>query len=233
MRFTPRRSLKHQRREAGDTEAAMTRLMLSGLLVLGAVGCAGTGGARHAGASAVHMNQDTDEPLVLAQGAITGPRSSLGVTEEGMNGRFRDQPVALRWTYQELAGNVGTRKTRLELAEGDDTRIWGFFAAQPVDLILNGPWLYGYVGSCVYIMQQRAAGFHGKRDCGAGTEDGIAMSFPDDLKQRPLGEKAALLSLTFANDAEAHTPANPLTAMTRRGEPPSSRTQQRKYQNSR
>lgn len=208
----------------------MSRLMLSLLAVLG-VGCASTGGALHAGA--VRMNQDTDEPLLLARGAITGPRSSLSVTGEGMNGRFRDQPVALRWTYQELSGNVGTRKAQLELAEGDDTRIWGHFAAQPVDLILNGPWLYGYVGPCVYLMRQSAEGFHGKRDCGAGTEDGVAMSFPDELKQRPLGEKAALLALTFSNDSEASAPVNPATALTRRGDPPSSRTQQRKYQNSR
>lgn len=210
----------------------MSRLMLSGLLFLG-VGCAGTGGALHAGAPAVRMNQDTDEPLLLARGALTGPRSSLSVTEEGMNGRFRDQPVTLRWTYQELSGSIGTRKSRLELAEGDDTRIWGHFAAQPVDLILNGPWLYGYVGPCVYLMQQSAEGFHGKRDCGAGTEDGVAMSFPDTLQQRPLGEKAALLALTFTNDAESNTPANPVNALTRRGDPPSSLTQQRKYMNTR
>jgi len=210
----------------------MSRLMLSLVLLLG-VGCASTGGALHAGATPVRMNQDIDEPLLLARGNITGPRSSLSVTEDGMNGRFRDQPVALRWTYQELSGNVGTRKARLELAEGDDTRIWGFFAAQPVDLILDGPWLYGYVGPCIYVMQQRAEGFHGKRDCGAGAEDGIAMSFPDALQQRPLGEKAALLTLTFANDSEARTPASPMNALTRRHEPLVSRTQNGKYQNTR
>jgi hypothetical protein len=180
-------------------------LMLSGVLLFG-VGCAGAGGALRTDSAPIRMNQDTDEPLLLADGTLTGPSSSLHLTEEGMNGRFRNLPVALRWNFQELSGNVGPRKARLELAEGDDTRIWGHFASLPVDLVLDGPWLYGHVGACVYAMQQGAEGFQGKRDCGAGTEEGVALSFPAALQQRPLGERAALLTLTFTNDSEAHAP---------------------------
>ncbi|XXF79144.1 hypothetical protein P2318_05165 [Myxococcaceae bacterium GXIMD 01537] len=203
----------------------MSRWMLSGLLVVG-VGCAGSGGALRAGAQpGVLLNQDTDEPLVLTTGTITGPRSSLSVREDGMSGRFRELPVALRWDYQELSGDVGRRKTRLELAEGDDTRIWGQFASLPVDLIQKGALLYGYVGACVYVMEQSPEGFLGKRDCGDGMEAGVAMSFPAPLQQRPLGEKAALLTLTFANDAEANTPASPLVYMTRARDMNASRSQ--------
>jgi hypothetical protein len=187
--------------------------MLSGVLLFG-VGCAGTGGALRTGEAPIRMNQDTDEPLLLANGAITGPSSSLNLSENGMNGRFRNLPVELQWSYQELSGNIGQRKTRLELAEGDDTRIWGHFATLPVDLVLAGPQLYGYVGACVYVMQQTAEGFEGKRDCGLGTQEGVALGFPAPLQQRALGEKAALLTLTFANDSEAHTPANPMGRMT-------------------
>lgn len=211
----------------------MSRLLLSCLVVLGmGTGCAAAGSALRAEAGpTVRLNQDTDEPLVLANGAITGPRSSLRVAEAGMNGRFRDLPVALRWTYQELKGAVGPRKANLELAEGDDTRIWGHFASLPVDLILNGKSLYGYMGACVYVMQQSGEGYQGQRDCGDGVRDGISMSFPDALQQRPLGEKAALLTLTFANDAEANTPANPLVWMTQRRDSTASRLSQGKYQN--
>jgi hypothetical protein len=187
--------------------------MLSGVLLF-AVGCAGSGGALRAESPPIRMNQDIDEPLLLANGAITGPSSSLNLTDDGMNGRFRNLPVALRWSYQELSGSVGQRKTRLELAEGDDTRIWGHFATLPVDLVLDGQQLYGYVGSCVYVMQQTDEGFQGQRDCGTGSQDGIALAFPTPLRQRALGERAALLTLTFANDSEAHTPANPMGRMT-------------------
>lgn len=211
----------------------MSRLLLSCVLVLG-TGCAGAGGALRADAGpTVRLNQDTDEPLMLANGAITGPRSSLRVAEEGMNGRFRDLPVALRWSYQELKGAVGPRKANIELAEGDDTRIWGQFASLPVDLILNGKSLYGYMGACVYVMQQGAEGFQGRRDCGDGVRDGISMSFPDALQQWPLGEKAALLTLTFANDAEANTPANPMVWMTQHADGVSTRVSQGKYMNTR
>lgn len=173
-------------------------LLLSGLIVLG-VGCASSQSASRAGGPALSLGHAGGEPLRVEGSAITGPSSSLALSDHGMRGRFHDQPVALTWTWQELTGSVAGRGTRMELAEGDDTRLWGSFGGLPVDITLEKDWLYGYVGGCGYVLQHNEAGFVGERSCGDSLESIIQLDFPAPLLERPLGERAALMTLMLVD----------------------------------
>jgi hypothetical protein len=173
-------------------------LLLSSLVVLG-VGCAGVSAHSNAMGAAMPLGYQGDEPLALRGEHITGPTSSMVVTDNGMNGRFRDRPMSLSWTYQELTGVVGSGPTRLELEEGDETRISGSFGGVPVDLTLKGEWLAGRVGDCTYALERVAGGFEGDRSCGGPLAGKLNLAFPEPLLERPLGEKAALVTLMLAN----------------------------------
>jgi hypothetical protein len=184
----------------------MSRLMLlSSLLLLGA-GCASTGSASRAGEPALPLGQPAGEPLLVQGSAITGPSSSLVVVDDAMRGRFRDMPVSLKWNYQELTGAVGNWGTYLELAEGDDTRISGFFGGARVDFIVEKDWLHGHVGGCGYVLQRTEAGYSGRRSCGGPLEADLQVAFPAPLMERPLGERAALLTLMLVNTTNTYSP---------------------------
>jgi hypothetical protein len=179
-------------------------LLLSSLIVLG-VGCAGSHAHSRASEPALSLGQSAGEPLLVQGPAITGPSSSLLISDNAMHGRYRDTPVSLKWNWQLLSGAVGSGATRLELAEGDDTRFWGSFGGMPVDLTLKGEWLYGSVGYCGYLLQRTEGGFVGKRSCG-GPMDELEMAFPAPLLERPLGEKAALMTLALVNSTNVYSP---------------------------
>ncbi len=193
----------------------MTRLMLlSSLIVLG-VGCASTGSASRAQGPVLPLGQPAGEPLQVQGSTITGPTSSLVVADDAMRGRFRDLPVSLKWNYQELTGTVGSRGTRLELAEGDDTRIWGVFGGAPVDIVVKKDWLHGNVGNCGYVLKRTELGYSGRRSCGGPLEADLQVAFPAPLLERPLGEKAALMTLMLVNTTSTYSPTLSLSRFTR------------------
>ncbi|QSQ22744.1 hypothetical protein JY651_47910 [Pyxidicoccus parkwayensis] len=178
----------------------MKRMLLSTTtaLVLMGTGCAANSGTR-ASATHVALGDPSDGPLRLDGAAITGPDSSLVIRENGMRGRFRARPMALEWDDQKMTGSVGERATHLELAEGDDTRVWGTFGGLAVDLTEDGTWLQGRVGQCAYALKRERDGFKGMRECGQVLERDIVVSFPQALAARPVGERAALMTLMLVN----------------------------------
>jgi hypothetical protein len=194
----------------------MNRLLLSTVtaVALLGTGCAATSGAQGA-SGGVPLGDASGEPLRLDGAAITGPQSSLVIEEDGLRGRFRARPVALTWDYQRMTGTVGDLATNLQLAEGDDTRVWGAFAGVPVDLTEDGTWLHGRVGGCAYALKREGDGFQGMRECNGTLEKNIAVSFPQALAARPVGERAALMSLMLVNLKSA--PVAPLMGFKPKG----------------
>ncbi|NMO20247.1 hypothetical protein HPC49_23095 [Pyxidicoccus fallax] len=178
----------------------MKRLLLSTATVVSLLGtgCAATSGARDA-SSGVPLGSAALEPLRLEGADITGPTSSLRLVEDGLHGRFRTRPVSLQWSHQEMTGSVGQLVTRLQLAEGDDTRVWGTFAGLTLDLTEDGTWLHGRVGLCAYALKRDGDTLRGMRDCGTQLERDIEVSFPQALATRPVGERAALMALVLVN----------------------------------
>ncbi|MCP3144213.1 hypothetical protein [Pyxidicoccus xibeiensis] len=178
----------------------MKRFFLSTVAVVSVMGtgCAATSGA-HASSGGVRLGDASEEPLRLEGTAITGPTSSLVIAGDGMRGRYLTRHVSLQWNYQELTGSVGEVATRLQLAEGDDTRVWGSFAGVPVDLTEDGTWLQGRVGACAYALKRDGDALKGMRECANKLERGIEVSFPQALAERPVGERAALMTLMLVN----------------------------------
>ncbi|NTX09334.1 hypothetical protein HUA74_11285 [Myxococcus sp. CA051A] len=172
----------------------MKRTLCSSLVLISALttGCATT-------ARGVALGDAAEESLRLEGGAITGPSSTLSITENAMHGRYRRDPVSLEWDYQKMTGSVGYRATRLELAEGDDTRVWGTFGGMTVDLTEDGTYLHGRVGPCAYVLKREGDTLTGVRECGSALEKDVTLAFPATLHQRPLGERAALMTLALVN----------------------------------
>ncbi|MFY0571484.1 hypothetical protein ACN28E_47695 [Archangium lansingense] len=181
-------------------------LLLSGLILLG-VGCAGSHANSRVGEPAYSLGHPDGEPLLVQGQYITGPASSLVIAEDSMRGRFRDQPVSLTWTWQEVTGAVAEHETRLELAEGDDTRVWGSFGGIPVDLTLDKEWLYGNVGGCGYALQRNEDGFVGQWSCGGPLEEDLRVAFPSPLLERSLGERASMMTLMLVNFTKTYSPS--------------------------
>ncbi len=181
-------------------------LVLSSLLFLG-VGCAGAGAGLRAEGSGVRMGQRSAEPMVVTNKHITGPSSSLVLHGDGLRGRFRNQPVELRWDFQKVSGVFGGQPTLLELSEGDDTRASGSFGGAPVDLLVKENVMVARVGICAYYMTRVEGGYSGKRDCAGPLEEQFYVDFPESLQARPLGEMATLLTLTLASYTETYSPA--------------------------
>lgn len=194
----------------------MNRLLLSTVTVISLLGtgCAATSGARDA-SSGVALGDASGEPLRLEGEAITGPHSSLVIEQDGLRGRFRTHSVALKWDYQQLTGLVGDVATHLQLAEGDDTRVWGSFGGMAVDLTEDGTWLHGRVGSCAYALKREGDGFKGMRECGATLEKDVTVAFPQEIAARPVGERAALMTLVLVNTRA--TSVTPLMGFRPRG----------------
>lgn len=196
----------------------MKRLFLSTLttLCLLGTGCAATSGAQATSTSGVPLGNASIEPLRLDGTSLTGPTSSLHVDADGMRGRFRTRPVALEWDDQKMKGSVGERATDMKLSQGAETRAWGTFAGIIVDLTEDGTWLHGRVGMCAYALKRDGDTFKGMRDCGARLERGIEVSFPQELAAKPVGERAALMTLMLVN-AKSSDAAPQMTARPRGG----------------
>ncbi|WP_342378890.1 hypothetical protein NVS55_05735 [Myxococcus stipitatus] len=163
-----------------------------------ATGCATT--AR----PGVPLGDAAEESLSLADDSITGPTSTLSIAQTGMHGRYRRMPVSLEWNYQTMTGTVANQATRLELAEGDDTRVWGTFAGLATDLTEDGTWLHGRVGPCAFVLKRDGDALSGSRRCGGMVENDFRVAFPARLFERSLGERAALMTLALLN---TRTPA--------------------------
>ncbi|MBN1203363.1 MAG: hypothetical protein JXB05_00375 [Myxococcaceae bacterium] len=153
------------------------------------------------------MGQRSAEPMVVTSTYLTGPSSALALKADGARGRFRDQPVDLKWDYQQVTGIFGTRGVNLELSEGDDTRASGTFGGAPVDILVKQDVMLARVGSCAYYMTRVEGGYSGKRDCAGPLEEGFYVDFPESLQARPLGEMATLLTLALASYTETYSPA--------------------------
>ncbi|WP_224243291.1 hypothetical protein [Hyalangium gracile] len=183
-------------------------LLMSSLLVLGlGVGCTGVGEGLRPPTDGVRMGQGSIEPMVVSHDAITGPSSSLGLREDGMRGRFRDRPVDLQWNYQQVTGIFGAQPTKLELSEGDDTRVSGTLGGAPVEVLLKDDVLVGRVGVCSYYLKRVEGGYSGKRDCAGPLEEQFLVDFPESLQARPLGQMATLLALNLASYTESYSSA--------------------------
>jgi hypothetical protein len=178
------------------------------------------------------MGQRSAEPMVVSAHSITGPSSSLSLKEDGMRGRFRDQPVDLQWDYQRVTGVFGAQPTKLELSEGDDTRASGSFGGAPVNLLVKGDVLLARVGVCSYFMKRVEGGYSGTRDCAGPLEEGFYVDFPEELQARPLGQMATLLTLALVSYTDTYSslvsPARFTTRVERTQQAPS--TYCRKYQ---
>ncbi|MCP3164849.1 hypothetical protein [Myxococcus qinghaiensis] len=174
----------------------MKRTLCSSLVLISvwATGCATTASPR-----GMALGDAAEESLLLQGDAITGPSSTLSISANSMHGRYRRDPVSLEWDYQKLTGAVGHRATRLELAEGDDTRVWGTFGGLAVDLTEDGTYLHGRVGPCAYVLKRQGDTLAGMRECGSALEKDVTLAFPAALHQRPLGERAALMTLALVN----------------------------------
>jgi len=181
-------------------------LLLSSLLFLG-VGCARAGSGLRAEGEKVRMGQRSAEPMVVTNQYITGPSSSLSLRQNGLRGRYRNQPVDLQWDFQQVTGVFGTQPTRLELSEGDDLRASGSFGGAPVHLLVKGGVMLARVGACAYYMTRVEGGFSGKRDCSGPLEEGFYVDFPESLQGRPLGEMATLLTLALVSYTDTYSPA--------------------------
>ncbi len=180
----------------------MLRLLLSGLVMLG-VGCASTGATGPAEGPGLPLGPSDNEPLLLRGDSVTGPYTSLSLMQDGVRGRYGNEPLNLEWTDQEIAGVVGGVATSIQLTpEGQATLIHGSFAGLAVDLRLEGPWLSGRFGRCNYETERTSEGFVGRRSCsGKKEKDQIRVHFPASLAQRPAREELGLLVLAMANDA--------------------------------
>ncbi|KFA87058.1 hypothetical protein [Archangium violaceum] len=189
-------------------------LLLSGFMLLGA-GCAGSHSHFRTGGPAYPLGQPAGEPMLVQGSYVTGPASSLVIDDQSIRGRFRDRPVSLSWTWQEVTGSVDARGTFLELAEGDDTRVWGSFGGMPVDLTLDKEWLYGNVGGCGYVLRRAEDGFVGRRSCGGSLEGDLRVDFPEPLLERPLGERASLMTLMLVNFTSTYSPVMSLARFAR------------------
>ncbi len=178
----------------------MKRLLLSTITATAMLGtgCAATSGP-HGASSGLPLGDASGEPLRVEGTSITGPNSALSISGDAMRGRYRSHPLSLEWDYQKLTGSVGAQPAHLELAEGDDTRVWGSFGGMPVDLTEDGTWLHGRVGRCAYALKREGDGLQGMRDCGGSLERDIALSFPQQLASRPVGERAALMTLMLVS----------------------------------
>jgi hypothetical protein len=152
------------------------------------------------------MGQRSAEPMVISSRYITGPSSSLSLREDGMRGRFRDQPVDLQWDYQKVTGVFGALPTQLELSEGDDTRASGMLGGDRVDLLLKDDVLLARVGVCSYFMKRVEGGYEGQRDCAGPLEDSFYVDFPESLQARPLGQMATLLSMALVSYTDTYSP---------------------------
>ncbi|AGC42457.1 hypothetical protein MYSTI_01108 [Myxococcus stipitatus DSM 14675] len=150
------------------------------------------------------LGDAAEESLSLADDSITGPTSTLSIAQTGMHGRYRRLPVSLEWDYQTMTGTVANQSTRLELAEGDDTRVWGTFAGLATDLTEDGTWLHGRVGPCAFVLKRDGDALSGSRSCGGSVEQDFSVAFPARLFERSLGERAALMTLALLN---TRTPA--------------------------
>ncbi|KFE71532.1 hypothetical protein [Hyalangium minutum] len=181
-------------------------LLLSSLLCL-TVGCAGASTGLRAEGEKVRMGQRSAEPMVVTNRYITGPSSSISLRNDGLRGRFRNQPVELQWNYQNVTGVFGAQPTRLELSEGDDVRASGTFGGAPVDLLMKGDVLVARVGLCAYYLNRVEGGFSGKRDCSGPLEEGFSVDFPESLQARPVGEMASLLTLALVSYTDTYSPA--------------------------
>jgi hypothetical protein len=196
----------------------MERLFLSTVIAVSLLGtgCAATSGAQAVSARGVPLGNASVEPLRLDGTSLTGPTSSLHVDATGMRGRLRTRPVALEWDQQTMKGSVGERATDMRLSQGEETRAWGTFADLSVDLTEDGTWLHGRVGLCAYALKRDGDTLKGMRDCGARLERGIEVSFPQELAARPVGERAALMTLMLVN-AKSSDAAPQMTARPRGG----------------
>ncbi|MFY2560103.1 hypothetical protein ACN469_21010 [Corallococcus terminator] len=174
----------------------MKRTLCSSLVVISvwATGCATTASPR-----GVALGDAAEESLLLQGDSITGPSSTLSIADNAMHGRYRRDAVSLQWDYQRLTGAVGNKAARLELAEGDDTRVWGTFGGLAVDLTEDGTYLHGRVGPCAYVLKRVGDTLAGIRECGGTVEKDLTLAFPATLHQRPLGERAALMTLALVN----------------------------------
>jgi hypothetical protein len=168
------------------------------VLAVGVTACASGNNALRAEPGAPRIGAVGSEDLVVGTQATVGRTSTLKVEQDEMRGRYRNVPVDLSWNGQMLKGVVGGQPTRMELAEGDDTRLLGSFAGMPVDLVIEKGGLSGRVGECHYALFRVKGGFRGPATCGGARQNDSVLVYPDELAQKPLGQQAALLSLMLS-----------------------------------
>ena len=172
------------------------------VLAVGASACSSAGSNVRAEAGAPRIGATSSEDLLVGAHGVVGRTTDLRVSESAMRGRFRSVPVDLSWNGQYLRGVVGGQLTRLELAQGDDTRLLGSFAGMPVDLVIEKGGLSGRVGECHYALFRVKGGFRGPTACGGARQRESELVFSEELSDKPLGLQAALLALKLSPHLE-------------------------------
>ncbi|QRK09723.1 hypothetical protein JQX13_06260 [Archangium violaceum] len=71
------------------------------------------------------------------------------------------------------------------------------------------------MGTCLYVLERTEGGFKGRSNRGSPLEEQLQVAFPAPLLKRPLGEKAALMTLMLANVANVSSPTLGLVRFTR------------------
>ncbi len=181
------------------------RLLMSCLFILGS-GCATSRSEQVSTEPVYAMGQQAGEPLRVQGNTITGPNSSIAFSDDGLRGRFLNAPLDLSWDYQFMTGTVAGRAVRLELAEGDDIYIQGYFGGVRINYVLNSDWFVGKVGLCDYTLARLDGGFIGRRHCGGPLEPDFKVRFPSHLLTKPLGEQTALLLVALVNSTDTYSP---------------------------
>jgi hypothetical protein len=168
------------------------------VLAVGATACSSASSTLRAEPDAPRIGAVGSEDLLVGEQVTVGRTSALRVSQDEMRGRYRNVPVDVSWNGQMLKGVVGGQATRMELAEGDDTRFLGSFAGMPVDLVIEKGGLSGRVGECHYALFRVKGGFRGPATCGGARQNDSVLVYPDELAQKPLGQQATLLSLMLS-----------------------------------
>ncbi len=178
------------------------KVLTSAVLAVCMTACSSASSNLKAEPDAPRIGAMGSEDLLVGEASVVGRTSSLRVKEDELRGRYRSVPVDLSWNGQYLKGTVAGQHTRVELAEGDDTRFQGAFAGMPVDLVIEKGGLSGRVGECHYALFRVKGGFRGPATCGGARQDDSVLVYPEELTQKPLGEQAALIALMLSPHME-------------------------------
>jgi hypothetical protein len=138
----------------------------------------------------------TGVTLRLTSSSLTGPNLQLGRSGRQLRGRFRNQPIEVRWTDDRVSGQVGPgAPLNLQVQKTDQgLRVEGMFGGIRSHFTLGFGIFEGRVGRCDYHMVASGGPYEGERTCERGVPERVTLSIPASLAQASPGELVAVLS---------------------------------------